>query len=89
MQGKKLPADEPAAHSFKMKFLSYLPLSTVDRDSVYNADKIGLNWKALPRKALTSHTRAAAFCCKVSMDCITAMICASSGGSHRLPVHIV
>ena len=47
IQGEKLSADSSAAGSFKIKLKDILKEENYALENVYNADKTGLNWKAL------------------------------------------
>ncbi|PRD24490.1 UNVERIFIED_CONTAM: Jrkl [Trichonephila clavipes] len=62
------------------------------RDDVYSADDGGVNWKALPRKSLTSKQKSTAPSFKVSNvthQRVTAMVCANANGSHTLPLLVI
>ncbi|GFS58002.1 jerky-like protein [Trichonephila inaurata madagascariensis] len=53
IEGESLSGDKNSAHKFKETFLQSVEEESFSRDDVYNVDKTGVNWKALPRKSLT------------------------------------
>jgi len=58
------------------------------RDQIYNADKIGLNWKALPDKTLTSKTANSAAVQKMRKEKVIVLVNANTSGSYVLPLFI-
>ena len=56
LEGESLSADAKAAADFKKEFIKLLQEEGYSRDQICNADKTGLNRKALPDKTLASKT---------------------------------
>ncbi|GFX49014.1 hypothetical protein TNCV_2798051 [Trichonephila clavipes] len=63
--GESFSDDKNSAQKFKETFLQHLE-EGYSRDDVYSADDGGVNWKALPRKSLTSKQKSTAPSFKVS-----------------------
>ena len=84
-----LSGDSNAANIFIKTFFNLMQKEGYTTDDVYNADKTGINWRALPNKSLAARqeTRAPGF--KTSKERITAMVCANAGGKHILPLLVI
>ena len=57
-----------AADNFREEFKKIVQEDEYFRDKIYNADKTGLNWKALPNKKLTPRTTSSASGHKFDQD---------------------
>ncbi|GFV27128.1 jerky-like protein [Trichonephila clavipes] len=56
------------------------------RDDDNNVDEIGVNWKALPRKSLSSKRDSTAPGFKVSKEHVTTMVCSNANGKHSFAI---
>lgn len=84
VQGEKLSSDQAGALTFKADFANMIDIEKYNRDDIYNADKTGINWRALPRCSLTSCQETSAPGFKVSKERSTAMVCANASGSSSI-----
>ena len=84
MEGESLSADVKAAADLIKEFIKLLQEGGYSRDRIYNADEMGLNWKALPDKTLASKTANSTPGHKVSKERVTVLISANASGSHTL-----
>lgn len=87
LSGEKLSADSKAAEDFIEKFK--VVADSYDPEFLYNADETGLVWKALPKTTLASKRECSAPGHKVSKDRVTALNCANSTGSHKIPLLLI
>ena len=85
VKGEKSSADSVAAIAFKESFAALLDENGYDLDKVYNADKTGVMYRALPNKSITLSTEQNVPGYKPIKDRITVMACAITG-TQRMPL---
>lgn len=90
IEGEKMSAaSDEIISEFKDTFLKMIAENGFTRDQVYNADKTGLNFKALPTKTLASYSEKYAPGFKMQKQRITAMCCANASGMDRIPLLLI
>jgi hypothetical protein len=89
IQGETLSAREDLVQPFKDTLLKIIEEEGLTLNQVYNCDKTGLFWKALPSKTLASYKESKAPGYKVSKERVTILACANATGEHKLQLTMV
>ncbi|GBM00668.1 Jerky [Araneus ventricosus] len=81
--GEKLSSNIEAGNSFIVKLEDLIVKEKLTADQIYNYDKTGLYWRALPTKTLVAENAAVAPGRKKMKNRVTILGCANASGSHR------
>ena len=58
-------------------------------EQIYNADKTGVYWNAMPRKTLVAALESAVPCWKEPKDRVTVLVCSNATGTHKLKLLLI
>ncbi|GFV54804.1 jerky protein homolog-like [Trichonephila clavipes] len=87
--GEKLSSDFDAAKEYVTTFANLIAEGNYSPQQIYNADEMGLNFRALPKKSLASQDEKSAPGYKMSKDRVTLMACSNAFGNHKLPLMVI
>jgi hypothetical protein len=89
IQGEKLSANETAFVEFCYDLENIITEHNFKASQIYNADEIGLYWRAMPKRTLAHDTEKSAAGFKMNKDRITVLCCANASGEHKLKLRMV
>ena len=89
IQGETMSANEESVGDFKSSLSQLIENEGLVLSQVYNCDKTGLYWKAIPSKTLASRNEEKAPGYKVSKVRVTILACSNATGDHKLRLTMV
>nr|XP_022906052.1 tigger transposable element-derived protein 7-like [Onthophagus taurus] len=87
--GEAISAPKEDIEPSRQKLIERINLELLLQSQIYNADETGLLWRALPEKNQPFRYYSSTTGSKIGKERISALICATADGSHRLTPVIV